>query len=66
MPTFAPSIVHNFLAGPYIDRRAESREAPDWQEAALADPDTLFLLARGTAHPIAGGGAGAGAAGPPP
>ncbi|MFO0510005.1 MAG: NAD(+) diphosphatase [Gammaproteobacteria bacterium] len=57
MPTFAPSIVHNFLAGPYIDRRAESREAPDWQQAALADPDTLFLLARGTAHPIAGEGA---------
>ena len=45
-----PSVVHNFLAGPYIDRRAESREAPDWQEAALADPDTLFLLARGTAQ----------------
>ncbi|MFM7626112.1 MAG: NUDIX-like domain-containing protein, partial [Gammaproteobacteria bacterium] len=58
MPTFAPSIVHNFLAGPYIDRRAESREAPDWQQAALADPDTLFLLARGTAHPIAEEGTG--------
>ena len=44
----------NFLAGPYIDRRAELREAPDWREAALADPGTLFLLARGTAHPIGG------------
>ena len=53
MATPDPSVIHNFLAGPYIDRRAESREAPDWQEAALADPDTLFLLARGTAHPIA-------------
>ena len=55
MPSATLTVVRNFLAGPYIDRRAESREAPDWREAALADPDTLFLLARGTAHPIGGG-----------
>ena len=38
----------NFFSGPYIDRRAEAREAPGWLEAALADPATLYLLARGT------------------
>jgi NAD+ diphosphatase len=40
----------NFFAGPYIDRRAELRESPDWLEAALADPDTQFTLGRGTTH----------------
>ena len=38
----------NFLSGPYIDRRAEAREEPEWLEAALADPATLYLLAKGT------------------
>ncbi len=38
----------NFFSGPYIDRRAEAREEPGWLEAALADPATLYLLAKGT------------------
>lgn len=38
----------NFFSGPYIDRRAEAREDPDWLEAALADEATLFVLGRGT------------------
>ncbi len=38
----------NFFSGPYIDRRSEAREAPDWLEAALADEQTLFVLGRGT------------------
>jgi NAD+ diphosphatase len=38
----------NFFSGPYIDRRAEAREEPGWREAALADPATLYLLAKGT------------------
>ena len=38
----------NFFAGPYIDRRAEAREEAGWLEAALADPATLYLLAKGT------------------
>ena len=38
----------NFFAGPYIDRRAEAREEAGWLEAALADPATLYLFARGT------------------
>lgn len=37
----------NFFAGPYIDRRAEAREASDWFEAALADEGALFLASRG-------------------
>lgn len=40
----------NFFSGPYIDRRADAREEADWREAALADPATLYLLARGTAQ----------------
>lgn len=38
----------NFFSGPYIDRRAEAREDPGWLDAALADPATLYLLAKGT------------------
>jgi NAD+ diphosphatase len=40
----------NFFSGPYIDRRAEAREDPGWLEAALADPATLYMLAKGTAQ----------------
>jgi NAD+ diphosphatase len=39
---------HNFFAGPYIDRRSDAREAPDWLEAARSDADTLYLIARGS------------------
>src|SRR5579862_3845902 len=42
----------NFFAGPYVDRRAEAREAADWLEAALADERTGFILGRGTTHLI--------------
>ena len=38
----------NFFSGPYIDRRAEAREEPGWLDAALSDPATLYLLAKGT------------------
>ncbi len=38
----------NFFAGPYLERRAEAREDPAWEAAARADPDTRYLLARGT------------------
>lgn len=38
----------NFFSGPYIDRRAEAREDPGWLDAALADPATLYILAKGT------------------
>lgn len=40
----------NFFSGPYIDRRAEEREDPDWAQAALEDPQTLYLLGSGTRH----------------
>lgn len=38
----------NFFSGPYIERCTETREEPDWLAAALADPQTQFLLGRGT------------------
>ena len=40
----------NFFAGPYIDRRADAREAPGWHTEALSDPGTLVLASQGTAH----------------
>jgi len=38
----------NFFAGPYLDRRAELREAADWLEAARADASTHYVVSRGT------------------
>ena len=40
----------NFFAGPYVDRRADVREEGGWPTAALSDPETLFIVARGTAQ----------------
>lgn len=40
----------NFFSGPYIDRRAETREDEGWLEAALSDPTTRYVLASGTTH----------------
>jgi NAD+ diphosphatase len=38
----------NFFAGPYIERRAEAREDPEWLAAARADPATLYVIEQGT------------------
>ena len=38
----------NFFSGPYIERCTDAREELDWLAAALADPQTQFLLGRGT------------------
>ena len=40
----------NFFAGPYIDRRADVREAVNWPASALSDPQTLYIVARDTAQ----------------
>jgi NAD+ diphosphatase len=40
----------NFFAGPYLDRRAEAREDPEWLAAARADAATLYLVGQGTTH----------------
>ena len=40
----------NFFSGAYVDRRAEEREDPQWAQAALDDPQTLYLLGSGTRH----------------
>jgi NAD+ diphosphatase len=44
----------NFLAGPYIDRRAEAREQEGWWDEARGDPATRYVLARGTAQLVRG------------
>ena len=54
MPLTQPIQPPNFLAGPYIDRRAEWREQHDWHEHARRDPQARFVLARGTAQLVAG------------
>jgi NAD+ diphosphatase len=38
----------NFFAGPYVERRVEAREDPAWIDSARADPETQYLIARGT------------------
>jgi NAD+ diphosphatase len=38
----------NFFAGPYIERRAEARDDPDWLAAARADPATPSAIGQGT------------------
>lgn len=44
----------NFLAGPYLDRRADAREDPRWLAEAEADGATLFLAVSGTALAVTG------------
>ena len=44
----------NFFAGPYLERRADAREDPEWVAAAWGDSATLYLLARGTTHLLHG------------
>ncbi len=34
----------------HLQRRAEARQDPGWVQAALADPDTCYLVSRGTTH----------------
>lgn len=38
------------FAGPFIDRRAELRDDPNWLLAAREDPHTRYVLAAGGAH----------------
>jgi NAD+ diphosphatase len=38
----------NFFSGPYIERRAEEREDPEWAAAARADPATRYVIGQGT------------------
>ena len=45
----------NFFAGPYIERRSEARDDPQWLGAARADPGTLYLLAHGTTQLLQSG-----------
>jgi NAD+ diphosphatase len=45
----------NFFAGPYIERRSEARDDPQWLGAARADPATRYLLSRGTTQLLQSG-----------
>jgi NAD+ diphosphatase len=45
----------NFFAGPYVDRRVDAREEAGWPATALADSDTLYIVARGTAQLVYAG-----------
>jgi NAD+ diphosphatase len=54
MPPSSERSAANFLAGPYLDRRAEFREDPQWSAAARADDTTLFLPVCGTALGVVG------------
>src|SRR5262249_60290093 len=45
----------NFFAGPYIDRRAEEREDPEWLAVARADPATRYLISQGTSQLLQSG-----------
>jgi NAD+ diphosphatase len=45
----------NFFAGPYIDRRAEERERPQWLAEAREDPATRYLIAQGTSQLLQSG-----------
>jgi NAD+ diphosphatase len=38
----------NLFAGDYLDRRAEARLRSDWLDEARADPDTLYLVMKGS------------------
>jgi NAD+ diphosphatase len=38
------------FAGPFIERRAELRDDPEWLAAARADPQTRYVLAAGAAQ----------------
>ena len=44
----------NFFAGPYLERRVEAREDPEWVAAAWADPATQYVVMRGTAQLLHG------------
>jgi NAD+ diphosphatase len=44
----------NFYAGPYLERRAEAREDPDWVAAAWADTTTVYVVTRGTTQLLTG------------
>lgn len=45
----------NFFSGPYIERRAEEREDPQWLAAARADPETLYLVGQGSTQLLRSG-----------
>jgi NAD+ diphosphatase len=50
------SIRPTLFSGPFLDRRAEARDDPDWVTAARADAGTRYVLGAGAAQLVASGG----------
>jgi NAD+ diphosphatase len=44
------SVAQQLFAGPFIERRAELRDDPNWLSAARTDPGTRYVLAAGAAQ----------------
>jgi NAD+ diphosphatase len=44
-----------FFAGPFIERRAELRDDPDWLSSARSDPETRYVLAAGPTQLVLSG-----------
>jgi NAD+ diphosphatase len=42
------------FSGPYLDRRAEQRDDPDWLAAARGDPGTRYVVAAGSRQLVTG------------
>jgi NAD+ diphosphatase len=49
------SVRHQLFSGPFIDRRAELRDDPNWLDAARADPDTRYVLSSGATQLVRSG-----------
>jgi NAD+ diphosphatase len=45
----------NPFSGARLERRSETRLQPNWLELALADPQTRFVISRGTEHLVRSG-----------
>jgi NAD+ diphosphatase len=41
---------NSYPESPLLDRRAEARLDPDWARVAALDPETLYVISRGTTH----------------
>jgi NAD+ diphosphatase len=45
-----------FFSGPFLERRAELRDDPEWLVAARADPRTRYVCSVGSEHLVTAGG----------
>jgi NAD+ diphosphatase len=50
-----PPTTPQLFSGPFIERRAELRDDPQWIVSARSDPDTQYILAAGGSHLVIAG-----------